>query len=503
MADFNAKLIKSKFSGPSTPAQLPGTYFQPLKNSSGRVTQAAVSEFMYVGGLSLPDPTSEGWFIGGGNNGSPGAGSLVFGYGAQSEGAGALSVGYEALANSDEATSVGRSAVAGSRSVVVGKDASGDVTQAVVIGWNASALSAACVAIGPSARVTASAVVIGANAGATTTGTNSVLIGSGVNAGANNVVIGLNGSGSGTSSVGIGRQVSVATFGVAIGMLSSAVSNSIAVGYGATAASANQLVFGSSTVAISQLVIGPPVTNHVDFVADFGCGDGTNKTNLRLAVDTSANRIYNFLEKDSAGDDSFASVSSQFAFGRKSASTDTISRTTDLKLYGGNGSVERTVELGLSTTGAMEVRTGTVGSETTKLSVESSGDVRTHGVSGNYLGVKWAEETVNTTSGSSASTSGAARVPAYATLLYVSVRIQTTITGPTTVDVGVSGDTQRFDTLPALTSGTAQARGDHTGSFPRYYTSQTAIQLTAVGGNFTAGAVKVAIAYIEASPQTS
>src|SRR3972149_1877696 len=91
-------------------------------------------------------------------------------------------------------------------------------------------------------------------------------------------------------------------------------------------------------------------------------------------------------------------------------------------------------------------------------------------------------------------------VPAASAGLSASFSITTGITGCTSVQVGIAGDTTRFGTFSTLTAGQtiAIARADN-------YTSATAIRFTAVGGgaSFTAGAVRVVIHHNQASAPSS
>jgi hypothetical protein len=109
-------------------------------------------------------------------------------------------------------------------------------------------------------------------------------------------------------------------------------------------------------------------------------------------------------------------------------------------------------------------------------------------------------ETVATTSGASVSTSGAAQFGTGVIGLGVNIRITTTITGPTSIDVGVSGDATRFIAgLSTLTAGTSEEGV----SVDVYTTGSTPILITANGGNFTAGAIRVQLVELNPQPFTS
>lgn len=94
-------------------------------------------------------------------------------------------------------------------------------------------------------------------------------------------------------------------------------------------------------------------------------------------------------------------------------------------------------------------------------------------------------------------------IPANSLVVGVTLRVTTTITGCTTLDVGVAGATTRYGTGIALTSGTTNVSPGTTN--PTIYSAATAIRFTAVGGgaSFTAGVIRVTVHYISLSAPTS
>lgn len=98
-------------------------------------------------------------------------------------------------------------------------------------------------------------------------------------------------------------------------------------------------------------------------------------------------------------------------------------------------------------------------------------------------GMKLVQASATTSTGT---TYTLATIPANSQLMNVTLRVNTTISGPTSVTVGVSGDLARFGTLSALTSGTTH----YANIAPASYAAATDILLTAVGGNFSAGEVR-------------
>ena len=84
-------------------------------------------------------------------------------------------------------------------------------------------------------------------------------------------------------------------------------------------------------------------------------------------------------------------------------------------------------------------------------------------------------------------------------MLAVSARITTAITGATSFEVGVSGTLGQFGTGIGVTLGsTNEGMIGPTGFY-----SATSIILTAAGGNFTAGAVRLSVMYLMFTPPTS
>ena len=93
--------------------------------------------------------------------------------------------------------------------------------------------------------------------------------------------------------------------------------------------------------------------------------------------------------------------------------------------------------------------------------------------------------------GSSVST--AQVIPQYATVFAVTGRVKTTITGAvTSFDIGVSGATNRYSSGIGLAAGSWFVG---TTGQPQAYYSDTPIELTANGGDFAAGEVRLAIHY--------
>ncbi len=116
---------------------------------------------------------------------------------------------------------------------------------------------------------------------------------------------------------------------------------------------------------------------------------------------------------------------------------------------------------------------------------------------GSALKTKVIEEELTGLSGATAVST--ATFPNQCIILGVSIRVTTTITGPTDFDVGDGVTVGRFGSTLGLTAGsTNQGTIGPAGNY-----ASTTVTLTANGGNFTAGAVRIAIMYLELTPPTS
>lgn len=127
----------------------------------------------------------------------------------------------------------------------------------------------------------------------------------------------------------------------------------------------------------------------------------------------------------------------------------------------------------------------------------ASGSSGVSGNNGSVLELKLVEEELTGLSGASATTSAA--FPNQCIILGVASRTTTTITGATSYDVGDGSTVDRFGgSLNIAAGSTNQGNIGPAGNY-----ASTTVTLTANGGNFTGGAVRVALAYIELTPPTS
>ncbi len=111
--------------------------------------------------------------------------------------------------------------------------------------------------------------------------------------------------------------------------------------------------------------------------------------------------------------------------------------------------------------------------------------------SGEYLRIERLEETITILSG--ASVDSTLEIPNRATVLAVNTRVTSAITGATSFDLGVTGDTARYgDNVSIALDTTNIGLTQH----PHAYYANTPLTLTANGGNFSAGEVNVVVHFI-------
>lgn len=110
--------------------------------------------------------------------------------------------------------------------------------------------------------------------------------------------------------------------------------------------------------------------------------------------------------------------------------------------------------------------------------------------SGGFTGVGILEQTLSGLSGATVDSS--IQIPDRAILLGVSTRTVTTITGATSYDCGIAGETDKFGGSLGVAAGSTN-RGV---IGPQAFYAATAVRLTANGGNFSGGSVRLAIHYL-------
>lgn len=112
------------------------------------------------------------------------------------------------------------------------------------------------------------------------------------------------------------------------------------------------------------------------------------------------------------------------------------------------------------------------------------------GALGGTTGMAVLEQTLSGLSG--ASVTSTIEIPDRAIVLGVSTRTVTTITGATSYDCGISGETGKFGGTLGVTAGSTNVGVIG----PQAFYADTPIVLTANGSNFTGGSVRIAIHYL-------
>jgi Major tropism determinant N-terminal domain len=106
-------------------------------------------------------------------------------------------------------------------------------------------------------------------------------------------------------------------------------------------------------------------------------------------------------------------------------------------------------------------------------------------------------ETLVTLSG--ASTNASVQIPANCIVLSVGARVVTAITGATSYEVGVSGNLSQFGSGLSISTGST----NYGLVGPTAFYSATTLTITATGGSFSGGQVRLSIAYMLANPSAA
>jgi hypothetical protein len=106
-------------------------------------------------------------------------------------------------------------------------------------------------------------------------------------------------------------------------------------------------------------------------------------------------------------------------------------------------------------------------------------------------------ETLVTLSG--ASTNASVQIPANCIVLAVGARVVTAVTGATSYEVGASANLSQFGSGLAIAAGSTNY--GLIGPTPFY--SATTLTITATGGSFSGGQVRLSIAYILVNPSAA
>jgi len=119
------------------------------------------------------------------------------------------------------------------------------------------------------------------------------------------------------------------------------------------------------------------------------------------------------------------------------------------------------------------------------------------GVNGSALTLNVAEIALSGLSGASVTATSA--IPAGALVVACAVRVTTAITGATSFSLGYTGSTSAFGS--GLSIAAASTNEGMIGPNPFY--SATNVILTAAGGSFSGGAVRLSVMFLNMTPPTS
>jgi hypothetical protein len=112
------------------------------------------------------------------------------------------------------------------------------------------------------------------------------------------------------------------------------------------------------------------------------------------------------------------------------------------------------------------------------------------GTMGSTTGMAVLEQTLSGLSG--ASVASTIEIPDQSIVLGVSTRVLAAITGAASFDCGVAGEADKFGATLGIAAGSTNV-----GIIgPQAFSADTPIMLTARGGSFTGGAVRIAIHYL-------
>jgi hypothetical protein len=112
------------------------------------------------------------------------------------------------------------------------------------------------------------------------------------------------------------------------------------------------------------------------------------------------------------------------------------------------------------------------------------------GAMGGTTGMAVLEQTLSGLSG--VSVASTIEIPDRSIVLGVSTRVVTAITGAASFDCGVAGETEKFGVALGVAAGSANVGVIG----PQAFSADTPIVLTAQGGSFTSGAVRIAIHHL-------
>ena len=243
---------------------------------------------------------------------------------------------------------------------------------------------------------------------------------------------------------------------------------------------------------------GDDTTTARDQAVRFISGTGALKARTTLTLNTTVGGLNAITEIDSGG--GYAQANGVFAVGDPNLAGG--GAEASVILYGRAGGSNQSVDLRYEDTNDRFEIVHAGNSSTTFGAIPLTGGTGIENT-GLVTGANFAqafemkEEEVTGLSGATVDTL-TTMLPTDCVAWRAAVYVTTTITGATSFDVGIAGDTQRYAAGVGVASGS-------TGGTSRLdvYSSGSAIRLTAQGGSFTAGAVRVVTWYLRATDPTA
>lgn len=427
-------------------------------------------------GITLDDSDNM-TFPSGGSLSVPGVGanSERFGSGAAAAGNSGTAIGNGAGANGADTTVVGSGSSAADDNVtIVGESVTigATITGVAVVGRAITVNGLNSAAVGDGATVTTLGAVVGA--GASITGDRGAAVGWTATAAQYSTAVGGGASAAGTGNVSVGRNSNSGTgfSNTAVGNGSLCGSNNCtSVGQGANAAALRTTVVGANCSALAQLtvVMGRSASADAASADSVVGGDAATATNSQGSVIWGKNAT---------------ATNALNAIGLGSGITITHTRAG---AFGAGASSRRN---GAATFGVW-------GNATSAMDLDPSGDLTMGHRLLNAQETRIKAATTELSGLTGASVTATNLIPAGAVLVGVSARVTTAITGATSFDVGDGSDVDRWGAGIAVALGTTSDNTDWTAGTIECFPTAQDVVLTANGSNFTAGAVRLTVHYID------
>ena len=126
-----------------------------------------------------------------------------------------------------------------------------------------------------------------------------------------------------------------------------------------------------------------------------------------------------------------------------------------------------------------------------------AGEIDIASVNNSIMGFRTVETLLSATPGATATAVGL--IPSGSFIFGVTARVNTTVTGASSFNIGDGQDQNAWGTNVLAASGTTTSSNNFSITAPAFYQLTTPVVLTANGGNFTAGAVRLAVHLIQLS----